>query len=494
MNQIKIFYSWQSDHPNSTNRGFIQKALENAIKKIQLETLQTEVIIDRDTKDVPGSPNVADTIFSKIEQADIFVCDISIVNPGAKRPTINSNVLLELGYALKAVTPERIIMVINTAFGDPKTLPFDLLSKRYAPYHLAKKPATEFLRKSMSEKMMMRTEKFFSKFKVASPNARIIERNKLAKTLEGAIQLILREVTFSTIRNKTWPLDGKALAVEGRKALEVGDYKKAKEVFFVLVSLSDNVRHELFLRKQTPMQTATPFQHAMELLHSIMLDDFSAFYDILHDCRKHALIGYEPSTALNNYEMIPDRSLNVLSGVLCACCIYTEPSEKQWAEKMIIETLSKILVGIGFALLQRGIKLPEPTTQIVIDLSTQRTITKNQPPEHLLLIRFINRVARFPEDLFQHAISNIKYAQFFNEERILVDPKVGIELDEALNHIKSWAVIPYYAITTPLFLKNEHDRNECLKQVKHNDTFGSQAVSQIRNILIAERECLFRVK
>jgi len=33
-----IFYSWQSDLPNATNRGFIQEALERAARNIRSVT------------------------------------------------------------------------------------------------------------------------------------------------------------------------------------------------------------------------------------------------------------------------------------------------------------------------------------------------------------------------------------------------------------------------------------------------------------------------
>ncbi|MDY6781140.1 MAG: hypothetical protein SW833_01055 [Cyanobacteriota bacterium] len=60
----KVFYSWQSDLPNSTNRGFIEKALENAVKLIHNdESIEVEPVIDRDTVGVPGSPDIANTIF-----------------------------------------------------------------------------------------------------------------------------------------------------------------------------------------------------------------------------------------------------------------------------------------------------------------------------------------------------------------------------------------------------------------------------------------------
>jgi hypothetical protein len=68
MMNCKIFYSWQSDLANATNRGFIEKALENAAKFIRNDdSIKVEPVIDRDTKDVPGSPDIAHTIFDKIE-------------------------------------------------------------------------------------------------------------------------------------------------------------------------------------------------------------------------------------------------------------------------------------------------------------------------------------------------------------------------------------------------------------------------------------------
>jgi hypothetical protein len=134
-----VFYSWQSDLPNPTNRGFILTALEAATKTLREdESVQVEPVVDRDTAGVPGSPDISSTIFGKIEQALVFVCDVSIINQGGKgerRLTPNPNVLIELGYALKALGSHRIIMVMNTAFGAVEQLPFDLRLKRVLPYN-----------------------------------------------------------------------------------------------------------------------------------------------------------------------------------------------------------------------------------------------------------------------------------------------------------------------------------------------------------------------
>src|SRR5260370_21682309 len=75
-----VFYSWQSDLPIKTNRGFIQEALERAIKAIHKDdTIEIKPVIDRDTQGVDGSPDISKTIFSKISQADILVGDVSII-------------------------------------------------------------------------------------------------------------------------------------------------------------------------------------------------------------------------------------------------------------------------------------------------------------------------------------------------------------------------------------------------------------------------------
>ena len=46
-----VFYSWQSDLPNRTNRSFIQQALENIAKSIRADdSIDVEPVIDRDTQ------------------------------------------------------------------------------------------------------------------------------------------------------------------------------------------------------------------------------------------------------------------------------------------------------------------------------------------------------------------------------------------------------------------------------------------------------------
>ncbi len=181
---IKIFYSWQSDLPNSTNRGFIGNALDNIAKSINgnIESAERpgdEIEIDTATKNIMGTVNIADTILHKIDECDVFVGDVSIVgtidsyNKGTKekrktrRKTPNPNVLFELGYAWKKLGKEKIITVMNTAHAKFEDLPFDLRGKTIISYSITK-----------------------------DVEVKANERKKLEENLEKAIRLIIEKSNF----------------------------------------------------------------------------------------------------------------------------------------------------------------------------------------------------------------------------------------------------------------------------------------------------------
>ncbi len=126
-----VFYSWQSDTKAAANRTLIQDALEAAVKELRTAgTIAVEPVLDRDTQGIPGAPDISTTIFDKIERCTVMVADVTIVGRGADRPAPNPNVLLELGFALKAIGWKRIILVQNLAFGMPENLPFHFRQKR----------------------------------------------------------------------------------------------------------------------------------------------------------------------------------------------------------------------------------------------------------------------------------------------------------------------------------------------------------------------------
>jgi hypothetical protein len=138
-----IFFSWQVDTPTREGRNLIERALERAASWISGDTTVEEAIrelaVDRDTKDVAGSPAIVDTVFRKIDKAAVFVPDLTFISKRPDgRPTPNPNVLIEYGWALKSLGNSRIVSVMNTAFGKPtaESMPFDMRHLRHPiPYH-----------------------------------------------------------------------------------------------------------------------------------------------------------------------------------------------------------------------------------------------------------------------------------------------------------------------------------------------------------------------
>jgi len=89
--------------------------------------------VDHDTAGTPGLPDIVHTIFSKIEASSAFVADVSFTSESAnKRLCANANVLIELGFALHSLGDERLILVMNEAFGSPENqMPFNLVARRW---------------------------------------------------------------------------------------------------------------------------------------------------------------------------------------------------------------------------------------------------------------------------------------------------------------------------------------------------------------------------
>jgi hypothetical protein len=147
-----VFYAWQMDRDKRTNRWFIHKAIDDAIRSV-LADLKLEdapaieaselgdtdpeldagasIEIDHDTKGEFGTPEIAKTILRKIENCGVFVADVSLVceyktDDGRTKRTPNPNVMIELGAAIESVGWDRIVLVMNRAIGSAEDLPFDL--------------------------------------------------------------------------------------------------------------------------------------------------------------------------------------------------------------------------------------------------------------------------------------------------------------------------------------------------------------------------------
>lgn len=138
--EFRVFYSWQSDLPKKTNLNAIRNALKSAGSNIEFAHSELKFIADEATRDTSGSPNIALKILEKIENADVFVADITTITlPGAERACPNPNVVYELGYAIGQLGWDRVILLFNQVYGKfPDDLPFDVIQQRASPFSISK--------------------------------------------------------------------------------------------------------------------------------------------------------------------------------------------------------------------------------------------------------------------------------------------------------------------------------------------------------------------
>jgi len=186
---MRIFYSWQSDSDSLTNKNFIEECLKEVFSEVNLTTdfsdrSEGEIEVDKDTFNVSGFPEMIPTIMGKINEADGFVADLTFVAHVGRKMIPNPNVMFELGYAIYCLGSARVIPVMNTYYGNPDDLPFDIRHRRWpTQYYLApnaqsvdREQAKESLKKDLTEAIS-----YFSSFpakdslKPLQPNASYLD-------------------------------------------------------------------------------------------------------------------------------------------------------------------------------------------------------------------------------------------------------------------------------------------------------------------------------
>lgn len=141
---FQMFYSWQSDLPGNVTKSFVETCIEKAIKEINKSSaVSLFAKYTRDTEGETGSVDIAETIYEKIADSDMFIGDISIIRKrpffGKGKSFSNPNVLIESGYATHVMEKGRVIFICNTAFGELDEMPFDIRNRKILKYNLKNK-------------------------------------------------------------------------------------------------------------------------------------------------------------------------------------------------------------------------------------------------------------------------------------------------------------------------------------------------------------------
>ncbi|HEX2790570.1 MAG TPA: hypothetical protein VHN17_09095 [Steroidobacteraceae bacterium] len=170
---IKLFWSWQSETPQRTGRILVRDALREAIEQLKIvaeidEPERDAATIDHDPERISGGVGLVRAILKNIDAADVFVADVTAVGKvgsgadmqpeSAGERLINSNVAMELGYALRALSDLKLIVVFNVHYGWQGELPFDVRNREDAiTYTLppnAGRPEIELERKKLTARLV----------------------------------------------------------------------------------------------------------------------------------------------------------------------------------------------------------------------------------------------------------------------------------------------------------------------------------------------------
>ncbi len=199
-----LFYAWQNDTPNSIGRNLIEDAAAKALKRVHISgVLDLAPRLDKDTKGIPGMPDIANTILDKIRMSSAILADLSFIGKDSVRAQHdqkllpNPNVLLELGYAIAHLGWERIICVMNTHYGKKEDLPFDLRHRRWPLSYCLAPETDEDSRKAVKQQLSKDIEEAIgaiAKFPIDQPKPNVNDRLNALENLFSSMSGSLGQI------------------------------------------------------------------------------------------------------------------------------------------------------------------------------------------------------------------------------------------------------------------------------------------------------------
>ena len=215
LKEIRIFYSWQSWRKSVKN--FIDKALYESVAELQKFFSSRKLIFDSDMKKRTGAEDIHEAVFEQIQNCDIYIADITIISEITQEKKVsNPNVLIELGFAIKCVGWDRIILLFDERYGKLSTdLPFDICVHRVFPFskrNRNKIDGSTRLQKMLVEQIKLiiekSPEKSYKKYEITSSKG---NRQNDIKTISYYLSSINIQLIDCFIKDMPYKFDKKIL-------------------------------------------------------------------------------------------------------------------------------------------------------------------------------------------------------------------------------------------------------------------------------------------
>ena len=215
---MRIFYSWQSDIPEH------RKVIEKALRNVKIIIPEIEIITA--TSDKTGAFRIDNNIIEKIESADLYLADLSIIgNLGKRRrQSPNPNVIYETGFAHGVLTEEKMYMLAQKIKSGTDKFPFDIRNRHLALYDFN---STEILKELTDD------FKNFIKKSTKKQVAHSIDMYVQVSSISGD-----GSMNFEITNEEDAPYNIESASIDGHKT-EINRFLKGKDTAYVSVKFSD---------------------------------------------------------------------------------------------------------------------------------------------------------------------------------------------------------------------------------------------------------------
>lgn len=317
----------------------------------------------------------------------------------------------------------------------------------------------------------------------ARPSARL-----LGEVLQAFDEEVLR---VQPSKNFIGRATGIKLARLGKLAItEEGDIDVALEAFMSLLRLS-NITPQYFSGGlySFAFPSLTPQLSTVKLLPT-MYQDWRLIDEVVRRARIYALIGDEHISTLSHYSEIPNNSWKTVVDIFYHYTKFgTDHSSKDWNGGEIMMCLTGLLVGFGIVYIKRGLKLPDPPTEIRITTSDRRGVEPEQSAEIFPYVYLANKIAMLAKGDFEFVLKRLdRYIHPVTQ--VTVDPQNYklLSLEDAKTEILSWTIRPGQE-NTYIAVRDDESKNACMKLILELQEIGQKVSDSAKAFLISERSC-----
>ena len=252
-------------------------------------------------------------------------------------------------------------------------------------------------------------------------------------------------------------------------AKEIGDFDTSIQALLALIRLETaaSAAHgwATFWDRQAP--SATPGTGALTLLAGMADLDWTLHEMAVRRMRTHAVFEDDEFISATDYERLPLPSFLPVVNMLAARAV---DQKTPAAADTVIRHLAGLVVGVGVGLAYRGVAMPPPPDRILIDASANRLLEDFYNPALAELVSACHIIASLPKPLFDHLLDSIPASTGMPDVRRaqvpIIDQAPTVTRSQAEDWLRSWALLPRWAVVMPLFVESDEDV-EALQKVRN---------------------------